>query len=182
MPHHPSINSQTFHELNQRYFAGRLPRYQVIVAPHLRHAVGKIARRSRRLYIAPTAPDIMLQTLVHEMAHAATNDRHGPKWQAEMERLRALGAPAEVLEHLDALPRLTRSLVLEIGLGAYYDHPALTALQVAQWIQHEYGFAESGTALLRKYPWVRRALHDARQHAAEYRARREQQLATQNPQ
>jgi hypothetical protein len=103
------IHSQTFHALNQQYVAGRLPRYQVIVTPQLRHAAGRMARRSRRIYLQPAPPDMLLRTLVHEMAHAATNARHGPLWTAEMERLRALGAPVEeldvVLTRLDALDR-----------------------------------------------------------------------------
>jgi hypothetical protein len=74
------LNSQTFQDLNQRYFAGRLPRYQVIISPHLRYATGKIARRSRRIYLQPSFPDVMLRILLHEMAHAATNDHHGPLW------------------------------------------------------------------------------------------------------
>ena len=43
------MNSQTFQDLNQRYFAGGLPRYQVIVAPQLHHASGRIAKKSSHL-------------------------------------------------------------------------------------------------------------------------------------
>jgi hypothetical protein len=171
------VNSQTFQQLNQRYFAGHLPRYQVIVAPHLCHAAGKIARRSRRIYLQPAPPDLLLRTLLHEMAHAATNDRHGPLWTAEMERLRVLGAPVEELSHLDMMPRLTRQMVFSTGWEVFVSQPTATISQVAQWIYHEYGFGGSGPALLRKYPWVRRALHDARQEATEHRARRERHLA-----
>jgi hypothetical protein len=31
--------------------------------------------------------------LIHEMAHAATDGEHGDNWQAEMARLKGLGAP-----------------------------------------------------------------------------------------
>ena len=78
-------------DLNQRYFAGGLPRYQVIVAPQLHHASGRL-QRSRRIYLQPTFPDVMLQILLHEMAHASTNDHCAPLWRAEMQRLQALGA------------------------------------------------------------------------------------------
>ena len=37
------VNSQMLQDLNQRYFAGGLPRYQVIVAPQLHHASGRLA-------------------------------------------------------------------------------------------------------------------------------------------
>jgi SprT-like family len=89
------MNRQTFQDLNQRYFDERLPRYQVIVAPQLRHASGRIARRSRRIYLQPTSPDLLIRLLLHEMAHAATNDHHGPLWLTEMRRLQAMGAPVE---------------------------------------------------------------------------------------
>ena len=39
------VNSQTFQDPNQRYFAGGLPRYQVIVAPQLHHASGRISEQ-----------------------------------------------------------------------------------------------------------------------------------------
>jgi hypothetical protein len=114
---------------------------------------------------------MLLRTLVHEMAHAATNDRHGPLWTAEMERLRALGAPVEELAHLDTIPRLTRQMVLDTGWEVFVSQPTATISRAAQWIYHEHGFGGSGPALLRKYPWVRRALHEARQEAEAYRHR-----------
>jgi hypothetical protein len=167
----PAMNSQLFHDLNQRYFTGRLPRYHVIVTPQLRHAAGKIARRSRRIYLQPAPPDMLMTTLLHEMAHAATNDRHGPLWRAEMERLRALGAPVEELAHLDMIPRLTRQMVFSTGWEVFANSPTATIAQAAHWLFDEYGFGGSGSALLRKYPWARRALHEARREAGAYRRR-----------
>ena len=35
----------------------------------------------------------MQETLIHEMAHAATDGTHEEKWKAEMARLRRQGAP-----------------------------------------------------------------------------------------
>jgi SprT-like family protein len=172
------MNSHIFQELNQRYFAGRLPRYQVVSAPHLRHATGRIARRSRRIYLQPAPPDLLLRILLHEMAHAATNDRHGPIWLAEMRRLWTLGAPVEDPSDYEARIPLTRQLVFETGYEAFWNEPTLTDVQIARWLQHEYGFVD-GRSLLRAYPWVRRVLQEARQEAAEHRQLRERQLAAQ---
>jgi SprT-like family len=169
------VNSQTFREMNQRYFAGRLPSYQVIVTSHLRHADGRIARRSRRIYLRPAPADMLLEALLHEMAHAATNDYHGPRWQAEMHRLQQLGAPVGPNPYLERVS-LSRWLVLDKGYDAFYANPRLTDVQVARWLQYAYGFS-SGHSLLRAYPWVRRALHDARQKAAADHQRRQRQLA-----
>lgn len=173
------MNSQTFQELNQRYFAGCLPRYQVIVAPQLRHASGRIARRSRRIYLQPAPPDGLLLILLHEMAHAATNDHHGPLWRAEMRRLKVLGAPVEGPDGYEERIPLTRQLVFDAGYEAFFNQPELRSIYVARWLQHEYGFS-SGHSLMRAYPWVKRVLHEARQEAAEHRQRRERQLAAQS--
>ena len=35
----------------------------------------------------------MEETLIHEMAHAATTSEHGQEWLNEMVRLKAVGAP-----------------------------------------------------------------------------------------
>jgi hypothetical protein len=173
------VNSQTCQDLNQRYFAGRLPRYPVIVAPQLHHASGRIARRSRRIYLQLTFPDVMLQILLHEMAHASTNDHHGPLWRAEMQRLQALGAPVEEpTSDKERIP-LTRQLVCDAGYDAFFSQPELSSIHVARWLQHEYGFS-SGHSLMQAYPWVTRVLHEARQEATEHRARRERQLAAQH--
>jgi hypothetical protein len=35
----------------------------------------------------------MEESLIHEMAHTATDGSHGDAWHAEMDRLQQLGAP-----------------------------------------------------------------------------------------
>jgi hypothetical protein len=173
-----AMHSHLFQELNQRYFAGRLPHYQVIRAPHLCHATGKIARRSRRIYLQPLPPDLFLGILLHEMAHAATNDYHGPAWRAEMHRIQALGAPVDDPDKYAERMPLSRQLVFDAGYEAFFWNPAVTDVQVARSLQREYGFS-AGHSLLRAYPWVKRALRDARHESTEHRARRGRQLALQ---
>jgi hypothetical protein len=73
---------------------------------------------------------------------------------------------------------LTRQLVFDTGYEAFWGEPTCTDVQVARWLQHEYGFVD-GRSLLRVYPWVRGVLQDARREAAEHREMRARQLAAQ---
>ncbi len=95
---------KVFGEFNRKYFAQRLREYQVRVVFDL-HIVadepvygahvstGLIRFEERCIYIRYTDPEIMVLTLVHETAHAATNGGHGKLWLDEMARLEAAGAP-----------------------------------------------------------------------------------------
>jgi hypothetical protein len=54
---------------------------------------GLIRFEERRIYLRYTSSLPMEQTLIHEMAHAATNGDHDRPWLYEMARLKAAGAP-----------------------------------------------------------------------------------------
>jgi len=93
-----------FDEFNGRYFAGKLPAYQVHVVFDLHRAAhepvyggavssGLILFEERCIYLRYTNSPPMEWTLIHEMAHAATNSGHDQKWLHEMARLKAAGAP-----------------------------------------------------------------------------------------
>jgi hypothetical protein len=93
-----------FGEFNGRYFAGKLPEYQVHVVFDLDRAVneplyggavssGLILFEERCIYLRYTSSPPMEGTLIHEMAHAATNGEHDQEWLHEMARLKAAGAP-----------------------------------------------------------------------------------------
>jgi hypothetical protein len=93
-----------FDEFNVRYFAGKLPAYQVHVVFDLHRTAkepvyhssvssGLIRFEQRKIYLRYTNYPPMDETLIHEMAHAATNGDHGEEWLKEMARLKAEGAP-----------------------------------------------------------------------------------------
>jgi hypothetical protein len=93
-----------FDELNVRYFAGKLPAYQVHVVFDLHRAAkepvyggsvssGLIRFEQRKIYLRCTNYPPMEGTLVHEMAHAATTGEHDEEWLKEMVRLKTAGAP-----------------------------------------------------------------------------------------
>jgi hypothetical protein len=93
-----------YHEFNRRYFPSRLPEYHVRVVFDL-HTVanepvyggsvssGLIRFNERCIYLRYTKSPPMGGTLIHEVAHAATNGDHGEEWLAEMWRLKEAGAP-----------------------------------------------------------------------------------------
>jgi hypothetical protein len=99
-----------FDRFNDRYFAGSLTGYKVLVVYDLWHwetehayapsgrpledGWGYVDFPERRIFIRFVADaTTMIETLTHEMAHAATNGEHGDAWQTEMARLKQLGAP-----------------------------------------------------------------------------------------
>jgi hypothetical protein len=85
-----------FDEYNRRFWRGRLPHYEIIIAE--KHWGSACDRKSRRIYLHPVLferfdEDGIYRTLIHEMAHAATRGIHGASWQREMRRLNRLRAP-----------------------------------------------------------------------------------------
>jgi hypothetical protein len=90
-----------FSEFNSTYFAGSLPEYRVQVMYAIDDpednscpSAGIIDAEERviRLRISHDE-NLMVGSLLYEMAHAATNGEHGTEWVTEMKRLHRLGAP-----------------------------------------------------------------------------------------
>ena len=103
-----------YRQFNTQYFGGRLPDYKILVVydvwywetercgyppcdPSVPDADGFIDFSGRQIFIRflahQTTCPAMEEVLLHEMAHAATDGEHGDNWQAEMARLKDLGAP-----------------------------------------------------------------------------------------
>lgn len=92
-----------FERYNAKYWKGKLPRYRVINSKKIFDLAreGLCDRRAHKLFInvASHYTDLQVrQTLLHEMAHAATKGGHGKHWLAEMERIKRLGAPIPSFE------------------------------------------------------------------------------------
>src|SRR5436853_4138252 len=88
-----------FQELNQQYFKGQLPEYEIVLREDLRADCGKCDKKTRQLHLAAKITDNvsderLTKLLLHEMAHAAApRSGHGKMWLAEMKRLADMGAP-----------------------------------------------------------------------------------------
>jgi hypothetical protein len=114
VPEQSRLYQRMFQKFNIRYFAGRLPDYKIRVVydvwywetercgyppcfPSADEAVGFIDFAGRQIFIRflgfHTCGLTMAESLIHEMAHAATGGEHGTDWQTEMARLKGLGAP-----------------------------------------------------------------------------------------
>lgn len=89
-----------FAQFNSKFFAGSLPEYHIGVKYAINGpddegypSTGIIDAQKRLIWLRMTNEALMVATLLHEMAHAATNGEHEAEWNAEMKRLYQLGAP-----------------------------------------------------------------------------------------
>lgn len=114
IPEQSALFQEMFQTFNRQYFAARLPDYRILVVydvwywetqrccyppcfPPAAEAHGFIDFAGRQILIRFLAGGVtMPQTLIHEMAHAATDGDHGDNWKDEMSLLKLLGAPTEV--------------------------------------------------------------------------------------
>jgi hypothetical protein len=86
-----------FHQFNGMYFAGTLPAYHIRVVGYITSMSehGRCLRNRKLIKLSKRTDKVMIGTLLHEMAHAATTDHHGLEWRKEMIRLREAGAPLQ---------------------------------------------------------------------------------------
>jgi WLM domain len=150
-----------YHELNQRYFGGRLPRFRVtFTQPRVSGWHGEIfpARRLIRLRRGLTG-DELRRTLLHEMCHIGA-PHHGQRFQAKLARLVAQGeAWAQQELEIYQQPQLTwTKLIAEVKETleefAYHDpRPSFTAIRryAADTLTCQPG------EVLRKAPWLQAA-------------------------
>jgi len=96
-------------------------------------------------------------TLIHEMAHAATRGQHNTWWLAEMRRLQALGAPVDLGDLLQTSSRVTQTLVRGLAGDFFGDGETGTRTfrQFLRWMVSE-GHGNSQAAFRRRYPWTLR--------------------------
>jgi hypothetical protein len=156
-----------FEEFNRVYFNGRLPRYRVQIVDRIIRGfdAGKITRRKKLIQIRRGSLEKMAEILLHEMAHAATNERHAKRFQDEMRRLRVAGAPlAESdLHESDGPARLTRAFVRDVlEQEVFSSGQTQTLWQFVKWFHREYRHAPSASAFLRRFPWVRKLYSEAK--------------------
>lgn len=85
-----------YHDYNRLYFRSQLPSNVMVkwvkMEKHYGRAGGGLIEIST--YIK-NFPDFWQMTLLHEMAHVATDSEkadHGPRWRREMRRLARIGA------------------------------------------------------------------------------------------
>jgi hypothetical protein len=158
MPQYPLNRTYKalFTEFNRCFFDGRLPSYRIVVVPCIitqSWVHGNIYRRQRlsKILERPDHGD-MAPILIHEMAHAATTDAHGPRFSAEMKRLQQIGASVQDYE-FNPLPRPAKGLVRVAAEDALTDVPQATLRQFVRVYARDNGL--SAAELLRRYRWIR---------------------------
>ena len=153
-----------FGMFNQKYFGGGLPTYRLRSVRHMTW-LGESGRclRRRRLIEIQRALDTETATscLLHEMAHASTNDCHAAAWKAEMMRLKREGAPLsgdDATVEMDdwsgghVSRRYFRMAVADMLITA----PQIDAKQAIRFFIQNDGGAHSVAEFLRKFPWALR--------------------------
>jgi hypothetical protein len=169
-----------FEEFNRLYFNGGLPRYRVQIVDRIIRGfdAGRIKRRQRLIQIRRGSLEDMAGILLHEMAHAATNNEHAKRFQDEMRRLRAAEAPLAQSDRQESEgpTRLTRTLIRDVlEKEVFSSGQTPTLWQFVKWFHREYRHAASASALLRRHPWVRKLYSEAKREHQE-RARRRSRL------
>ena len=165
-----------FEDFNNKYFYGKLPRYRVIVVDcvpdrvHCSH--GKHYKKQRLIKLRRCDEKMMVETLLHEMVHAATGDGHGKRFRDKMEELRGKGATTE--EEVLPKPRLSKQVVRDYLEDILEKVPDVTLTQFAQYLVREYGYSTSAQALFKSYPWVQKAYRETKRDWKDMRQSREE--------
>jgi hypothetical protein len=127
-----------FTEYNQKYFGGRLQRYQVLLTSDTSHC----ERRKRRIYVNPDIGDVSV-ILLHEMVHAAVGTGHGKVWLDEGKRLVGLGAPFhEELERCAPENQVTLRQLRPEFFDAGHQSPGWTWPEVRCYLGHKWSITD----------------------------------------
>ncbi len=158
-----------FARYNFRYWEGKLPSYSVRVDSTYKGCYCEKRTRTITMNVESLRSYREIRgVLLHEMAHAAVRVvGHGAIWQAEMERLKAAGAPTCAVDYVPGARLPSAFLVRQFADAA--QEPGARWRTVLRQLGYEYGHTDS-----RGRP---RDAHAARfitrAHEAYKRARRE---------
>ena len=174
-----------FKQFNEMYWGSRLPAYSVHVVPRMT-SLGEWGRwiKKRRLIeiLRGLTDEDATSTLLHEMAHAATNGGHGLPWKREMIRLLSAGAP---LASTDRAIRLDDPFGKPISKKHFrcsmadllMDVPEMTPSVAIRWFIRTEGGPSTIAAFLRKYPWARTVFNNEKRDQKEEHKRQRDFLA-----
>jgi len=169
-----------FKQFNEEYWGGRLPAHSIRVVVRMT-SLGEWGRwlKKRRLIEIQRglSGEDMISTLLHEMAHAATNGGHGMTWKRDMIRLRLAGAP---LANTDRVIRLDDGYGKPIGRkqfrcamqDLFSDAPELSLSCALRHFIRTEGGPPTIAAFLWKYPWARTVFNVEKREQAEEQKRR----------
>lgn len=158
-----------FHTYNEQFFSGRLPAYRVRVVHSMPGLIaGETLRKKRLIRLKDGVEKEMQALLLHEMAHAATNQFHAGKWLAEMKRLQELGAEIRP-EDLEDTRALSAKVMLDRACLYEIDQPGYT---LQQFLRHlaKSGQARSPAEARQLYPRLKGVIRRAKLKARKMQA------------
>jgi hypothetical protein len=100
-------------------------------------------------------------TLIHEMAHVATNNYHGGKFRTEMQRLSQSGAPVEEADLREGLQYVTRAEVEGTASQYFCEFPGDSVREAVGRIGRE-RYNMTAKAFKRRFPWATQAISAVR--------------------
>lgn len=155
-----------FADLNEHYFGERLPQYRI----HVRRigSSGFCDWRKGVITLAPQSDQVQHDTLIHEMAHAATKCGHSPKFVAELQRLKTLGLLIPEANQGFGKSRLRKIDFTNEATEAMNADDGVVYADFVRGINDINGYADSVSAFNRRYPWAKRAFGAAKTRFASY--------------
>jgi hypothetical protein len=120
------------------------------------------------------ADEDAISTLLHEMAHAATQGNHGMPWKRKMIQLREAGAPLQEPDAKVGLDdwsgeRVSRQWFYSAAQDMLAGLPEADLRKTIRWFISSYGGPASVRGFLSKYPWARHVFRRAKREDAALR-------------
>jgi hypothetical protein len=162
----------------------RSQHWKVVQVADLDGADGRCDREKKTVSILKgIGGDNLTATLIHEIAHAVTDDHHGSRWQTRTEKaavraddlgLAALGNNLRrmVANYRDGGLRVTATMVYGEISHCVLDSPSVTFAQAVDFVRRSYGLPRA--KFLRRFRRAKRVFDAARaetQHHAEAKAK-----------
>jgi hypothetical protein len=165
-----------FQRFNKKYFGGRLPAYSIRVVHHMsrKGETGHCDDQKRVIKILPGMSDEeAISTLLHEMAHAATDGDHLAPWKKVMVRLRQAGAPlcgSDLSPDDYSSRRFVSKKHFRTVMGdILLDKPGITLHRaIGHFIDSEGGPERTIKGFVRRYPWARQVFRAAQKERARW--------------
>ena len=170
--------SETIEYIRQTFFPhwDRRRRWQIVLVDDLDGAQGRCDRGARTISILDgMSGNDLLALLIHEIAHAASNDCHGRSWLNKMEEAAndadRLGQAAlasllraQIAGYQDDF-RVTAAMLYNEIENCVFEQPYISFSQVVDFLRRDYGLSQDD--FLRRFRRAERVFEQAKQDARE---------------
>ena len=155
----------------------RKGRWQIVQVDDLNGAQGWCERESKTISILDgMSGNDLLALLIHEIAHAASNDCHGRRWLNKMEeaandaadRLGQVALASLLREQIAGYQddfRVTAAMLYNEIENCVFEQPYISFSQVVDFLRRDYGLSQDD--FLRRFRRAERVFEQAKQDARE---------------